>query len=85
MEGNKRYKIAYVQGGGIEALFFFFVYGPKKSRTRRWRVKFANSNKLWLQSFDTLNSSLAKKKSCATKTFLLWFTLYLAVSKALGG
>lgn len=26
-----------------------------------------------------------KKKSCATKTFLLWFTLYLAVSKALGG
>lgn len=48
-------------------------------------MKFANSNKLWLQSFDTLNSSLAKKKSCATKTFLLWFTLYLAVSKALGG
>lgn len=26
-----------------------------------------------------------KKKSCATKTFLLWFTLYLAVSKALEG
>ena len=22
-----------------------FVYGPKKSRTRRWRVNFANSNK----------------------------------------
>lgn len=26
MEGNLRYKIAYVQGGGIEALFFFCLW-----------------------------------------------------------